>query len=157
MRISYVPEDAEFWIKYYESSLNNGQYQIGGDLPGFKAFQPYHRGGGIGNFFKSLFRYALPLLKTVGKEALVTSSKIASDVAEGRDFKDSFASHSKTAAGSLLKQAGESLSVQKGKGRNKRSRKPHKRRFKRRRKIDFDSFKTSLHPRVVGSDIFSAG
>jgi len=156
MRITYAPENADFWIKYYESSLNNSQYQIGGDLPGFKAFHPYHRGGGIGNFFKSLFRYALPLLKTVGKEALVTSSKVASDVAEGRDFKDSITSHGKAAAGALLKRAGDTLSVQKGNGNNKRPRKPFKRRFKRKRKLNFDSVKSALHPRVVGSDIFSA-
>ena len=51
---------------------------------------PYQRGAGIGNVFRGLIRFLLPVAKTVGKslgkQALRTGAQIASDLAEGRDL-----------------------------------------------------------------------
>jgi len=55
MHINYSPENAEYWLKLYQASLNSQQYQLGGDLQGFRAFAPYHRGGGLGTFLKAYF------------------------------------------------------------------------------------------------------
>lgn len=155
MHTLYIPEGPEFWIQYYESTLNNGQYQIGGDLPGFRAFYPNHRGAGIGSFFKSLFRYAVPILKTVGKEALKTGSKIASDVASGQNFKDSALLHGKHAVGSILETEGKKLTNQSGKGVGKRPRSKG-RQVNKRRKVQKSSLLKELSRGSVGSDIFSS-
>ena len=65
-------------------------------IPVFRA-APYQRGSGIGNVFKRIFRWivpiikehALPIVKSVGKEALKSAVNIASDTINGKDFKTS--------------------------------------------------------------------
>jgi len=51
----------------------------------------YQRGHGLGNIFGSLFRSALPMLKSVGKkigkQALTSGARFASDIIGGDDFK----------------------------------------------------------------------
>jgi hypothetical protein len=73
------------YIAYYRG-------QAGGTLSVFRGSQT-QRGYGIGGFFASLFRRALPLItrgaKVVGKELVRTGVKVASDVMEGQDIKDS--------------------------------------------------------------------
>lgn len=90
MHVPYIPESTDYWLKIYKESLAlQPQYQLGGNLRGFRAFSAHHRGGGLGSFFKGLLRFAVPLLKTAGKQALITGSKVAADIAEGRNFKES--------------------------------------------------------------------
>jgi hypothetical protein len=54
--------------------------------------QRIQRGHGIGSIFSGLFRTVFPILKKVapviGRKALQTGIQIASDVADGRSFKD---------------------------------------------------------------------
>ena len=51
----------------------------------------YQRGHGLGNIFGSLFRTALPMLKSVGKkigkQALTSGARFASDILGGDDVK----------------------------------------------------------------------
>ncbi|GIX71843.1 uncharacterized protein F54H12.2 [Caerostris extrusa] len=65
------------------------------------------RGYGLGGVFRRLFRAALPFLvrggKVVGKEALVTGTKVINDVLSGKDLE--------TAAKSRSKEAGKSLAL----------------------------------------------
>jgi hypothetical protein len=119
MHVGYVPEPPEFWINVYKASIsNNAQYQLGGIYPG-------QRGKGLGSFFKSLFRWSIPLLKYAGKEALLSGAKIATDIASGRKASESAKEHGKAAAGSLLRQTADHIEGKVGGGRK------HKRRRRR--------------------------
>ena len=86
-------------------------------MVGFKGF-PYQRGAGLGSFFRSLFRMAVPLFKSaatsVGKQALAGGAHVASDLVQGRPFMESLQAHSKEGASNLVQQLGDKL--QKGRG-----------------------------------------
>lgn len=157
MHVTYLPENTQVWLEFYKSTIStNPQYQFGGELPGFRAYAAYHhRGAGLGSFFKSLFRMALPLLKSAGKHALSSGSRIAADLSQGRDLKDSLKEHGRNAAGALLHETADR--IQKGKGLGKRR---HTKRnvvpYKRRHVTKKQSLHKIRLPRVVGSkDIFS--
>ncbi|GFW61344.1 uncharacterized protein F54H12.2 [Trichonephila clavipes] len=78
-----------------ELRLNSGDFvpfergQIGSGLTHYKGIN-FQKGYGIGGIFRRLFRAALPFLvkggKTIGKEVLMTGSRVASDVLSGRKF-----------------------------------------------------------------------
>lgn len=153
MHVIYISENADYWLQYYKSSVAlNPQYQLGGELAGFRAYSPYHRGNGLGSFFKSLFRMAMPLLKSAGKQGLVAGSKIVADVAQGRPLKESAIEHGKYAAGSVLHNAADRL--QKGKGLGKRKQAKTVRPYKRRAQSKNKSVAKKRLTRTVGSDIF---
>src|SRR3569832_59432 len=161
MHITYVIEPTDYWVQFYKSTIKDqSQYQLGGNLAGFKAHAPYHRGAGVGNFFKGLYRIALPLLKTMGKQALITGSKIATDIAEGKDVKSSASKHGKTAVATLLhKTTDEIQNLQKGDGIGKVTQKLQNRtirklQYKRKRKGKQSSFVQKCSRRLVASDIF---
>ncbi|GFW07930.1 uncharacterized protein TNCV_3920631 [Trichonephila clavipes] len=79
-----------------ELRLNSGDFvpfergQIGSGLTHYKGIN-FQKGYGIGGIFRRLFRAALPFLvkggKTIGKEVLMTGSRVASDVLSGENFK----------------------------------------------------------------------
>ena len=79
----------------------------GAPLLGFKGVG-IQRGYGLGSMFRSLFRSAIPFLKSgakaVGKAALNTGMGVANDVIAGKDLK--------TATTSRLKQTGQKLKGQ---------------------------------------------
>jgi len=141
----YTPESADYWLKLYQDSLDSQQYQIGG-LRGFRAFAPYHRGGGLGSFFQSLFRYAMPLLKTAGKHALITGSKVVADVTQGRNLQESLKEHGKAATSSFLHETSDNIG-QRGKGRRKRS-------YKRKSRRSNASVASKKRRRAVGTTNF---
>ncbi|GFY67969.1 uncharacterized protein TNIN_431341 [Trichonephila inaurata madagascariensis] len=66
--------------------------QIGSGLTHYKGIN-FQKGYGIGGILRRLFRAALPLPflvkggKTIGKEVLMTLSRVASDVLSGDNFK----------------------------------------------------------------------
>ncbi|GFU05086.1 uncharacterized protein TNCV_574401 [Trichonephila clavipes] len=80
-----------------ELRLNAGDFvpfergQIGSGLTHYKGIN-FQKGYGIGGIFRRLFRAALPFLvkggKTIGKEVLMTGSRVASDVLSGENFKE---------------------------------------------------------------------
>ena len=65
-------------------------------IPVFRG-SPYQRGAGFGSVFRRIFRWivplikehALPVVKSVGKEALKTAVNIATDTLDGKDLKTS--------------------------------------------------------------------
>lgn len=153
MHITYIPEDINYWIEFYKSSINNNQhYQLGGILPGFRAYAQYHRGNGIGSIFKSLYRFMLPMLQTVGKQALITGSKVAADVASGHNVKTSLEEHGRDAASTLLNKAADDIK-QRGHGLGKRKR--HSQNYKKHHILKKTSVLKRKSPKIVGSDIFS--
>ena len=129
MRTYYQPESSEFWLH----CLIDQQYGYG--YPNFVG-TPYQRGGGIGSFFRGLFRAVAPVMKsvgkTVGKEALRAGANILADSAQGRDIRESLKEHGKAALSSTLREAGDI--VQRGKGLG--TRKGLKRIAAKKRKLD---------------------
>lgn len=113
MRQHFNPENLNVWLDYYTSQAN----QIGYGMPGFKGFH-HHRGAGIGSFFRSLFRMAVPLFKSaatnVGKQALASGANVASDILHGRPILQALEERGKEGASSLLQKATDKL--QKGRG-----------------------------------------
>jgi hypothetical protein len=83
MRIQFNPEKFDVWLDYY----NNQASQVGYGIHGFHG-TPYQRGAGLGSFFRSLFRMAMPIIKSaagkVGQQALATGAEIAGDLSRGR-------------------------------------------------------------------------
>ncbi|GFY27767.1 uncharacterized protein TNCV_242331 [Trichonephila clavipes] len=79
-----------------ELRLNSGDFvpfergQIGSGLTHYKGIN-FQKVYGIGGIFRRLFRAALPFLvkggKTIGKEVLMTGSRVASDVFSGENLK----------------------------------------------------------------------
>lgn len=157
MHIEYIPENIDFWIHFYKSSIDDHpQFHLGGELPGFRRYVPpvLQRGAGLGSFFKSLYRLALPLFKSAGSHALSAGSKIAADLAEGKDLREVAIKHGREAAGNVLHDAGKKISG-KGLGKRKKNAKatiP----LKKRRTSKTSSFAKKQSSQAVGSDIFSA-
>ena len=79
-------------MDYYEHFKN----QEGSDLPLYRGFAN-QRGHGLGNWFRSFFRFVVPLVKKhavpvlkkgatiVGTEAIKTAANIATDTIAGKD------------------------------------------------------------------------
>ncbi len=94
--------DEKFWRSYYLQ-----QAQQTGHGAAF-AGVPYQRGGGLGSIFRGLFRAILPVAKSVGravgKQALRTGAAIASDVADGANFKESAKKHGREGVKKVVKE-----------------------------------------------------
>ena len=110
MRVMYVPPSQREWVQFYlEKVKRNGQVGHGDGFQGLA----YQRGHGLGSIFKGLFRLLVPIgkkvLKTVGKEALSAGANIAGDLAEGRNFKDSFKENARIVGKNLLAKGSEAL------------------------------------------------
>jgi len=108
MRRLFESDKLEDWLSYYKNQAE----QVGYGFSGFKG-TPYQRGAGLGSFFRSLFRMAVPLLRStashVGKQALATGANIAHDVSEGRSINESFKEHARRGVAKLAKTAIEKL------------------------------------------------
>lgn len=104
--------------------------QIGG---GYFAGYSFQRGGGlqhgagVGDILKRLWRFVLPLAaraakaaapvaKEIGKEGLLTSSRILANVADGADFRESLIAEGKQGVHNVIGK------IQKGSGKHKRKR-----------------------------------
>lgn len=75
-----------------------------GGGPHFAGVQ-YQRGGGFGSVFRGLMRFILPIAKTagrsLGKQAIKAGSRIATDVIDGRNIRESAEEHSTKAIKNL--------------------------------------------------------
>ena len=116
----YDPNDFNVWLTYY----GNQALQTGYGMDGYKGF-PYQRGAGLGSFFKSLFRMAVPIFrstgKQVGKHALTAGANVMSDMARGRPVIESVKRHSKNETSKLLREAGDAMQEGEGLGRKPKS------------------------------------
>jgi len=103
------------------SALNNYyMQQAGGGQPSYYIGPSYQRGHGLGGIFASLFKAAMPVLKSVApvlkrgakavaKEAITTGAQIASDALAGDNWKDSAAKHGTAATKRLVKKGTKNL------------------------------------------------
>ena len=96
-------------------------------------------GHGLGNIFRSLFRFLVPVakkaVKVVGKQALRSGIDVAGDVVDGQSIKQSLKSRGREGLQNLVKKARGEISGQEGKGLGSRQRKVKKRKAQRPVKI----------------------
>lgn len=148
-------DSPHFWLLYYRQQA----IQSGHGIDGFHGSQ-FQRGAGLGNFFRSLFRVAVPVLRQaakataarVGKQAVSAVGHIAADVAGGAKLKDTLLSRGKEAASNVLRESAEALQAGRGLGFRPLSstvRTPIKRVSKQKRRS------AKKRRRTVQSDIFS--
>jgi len=112
--------------------------QSGRGMPVFEGYRG-QRGHGLGSVLSGFFRSAFPLLRRglafLGKEALRTGAKIATDVADGQAFGDS----AKKRVSERINEVVPGLVPQSGSGRRrrrtyaKRKKAPKRSKAKRRR------------------------
>ena len=128
---------------YYESQFR------GSGLPVFTGY-PNQRGHGLGGFFRQLFNWFVPIVKThavpflkkggeiVGTEVLKSATNVANDVIAGKNIKNSAQENFSNALNNLSEKATVSLKGGGYKRKGKSIFKPKK--FKHRRLIDvFDT------------------
>lgn len=89
---------------------------------------PFQRGYGIGSFFQSLARKALPFLqkgaKSLGRAALNTGVNVAQDVLAGNSLKNSARSRLQQSANTLREHALNQIAAQTGRGAKTLKHKP---------------------------------
>lgn len=108
-----------FWLPYYRHQA----IQSGHGIDGFHGL-PYQRGNGLGSFFRSLFRVAVPVLKQaakttaarVGQQALSAVGNITADVTGGKNLKQAIMERGKQAAANVLHQTADSFQSGSGLG-----------------------------------------
>lgn len=128
------------------------QSGAGGGLSYYSG-SPYQKGYGIGAIFRSLFRTAVPLLKSgakaIGKQLMSSGLHTLNDISRGDDVKTAVKRRMKEAGKQLTDKASDKLKNMIGSGKRKKSNNKRKRRVKKKF-ISRKSRKTSIH-----SDIFS--
>ena len=96
--------------------------QYGGNLSAFHGAR-VQRGYGLGGLLKGLFRAAVPLFKqgakAVGRTALKTGARVASDVLQGQDIKSSLKTRGSQARQELQKKAKKKIVKMIGGGKKK--------------------------------------
>lgn len=115
MHIQYNPEDYDMWLSYYGGQA----MQTGYGIQGYRG-TPYQRGAGLGSFFKSLFRMAVPVLKNIGRkvgqQALHAGADLLTDVAHGKPVIASAKKQLKSSTAKVLRDVGDDLQEGEGLG-----------------------------------------
>jgi hypothetical protein len=95
----------------------------GGNTAGYRGAR-FQRGYGIGGIFKSLARYAIPLLKqgakVVGKRALQAATEVGQDVLQGKNVKVYVKTHGGDVVKDFAEQGAKVLLQQAGRGSKRR-------------------------------------
>ena len=148
-------------VRFDPSSINHYSNQVGyglGELTYFKGLPPYQRGfgfqrgAGLGDIFKGIWRFLLPVIKspamkelgqTVVKEAISSGANILNRVVQGEPLKAAALEEGKSAAETLMEKGIEKIrhSRQKGSGL------PIKR--KKKRSIFIPSHTTVIPPKSL--------
>ena len=117
MRATIIP-DAKQFQQYYLRG------QRGGSLSGFRGAR-IQRGYGIGSFFKSIARFAIPLVKrgaqAIGRRALQAATDVGRDVLAGKSVKQSVKDRGVAAVKDIARQGVKQLSNQSGGGRKRKA------------------------------------
>lgn len=109
---------------YYRDQSGSGVYegplwQEGGAIRGF-AGREFQYGNGLGSFGRTLFRWAKPLLKYLGRETLKTGVNIGTDVLAGEDIKESVKRRAKESGSQIATDAAAAVKKKlSGRGRKK--------------------------------------
>lgn len=130
MYVYFDPDGSVDWESFFtEQSGSNG----------FRAGSTYQRGSGsFAQLLGKLFMSAVPVLKrvgrSIGREALLASSKVATDISEGRNLLESVKSHGNQGYQQLVEKAVNKLQ-QSGSGvKRRKPRKVTKRKQKAKKK-----------------------
>ena len=117
MRVKYCC-DAKVYEKYYLS-------QVGHGMPYFSGAR-IQQGYGLGNFFSSIAKSVLPLVKSrakaIGKQVLQSGVDFASDVLSGKNAQQTAIDGAKAAGSNLLQAAKRKAKLKKV---EKKKRKKH--------------------------------
>ena len=117
MRPTIIP-DAKQFERYYLRG------QQGGSIAGFRDGR-IQKGYGIGNFFKSIARFAIPLVKrgaqAIGKRALGAVVDVSHDILAGKNVKQAVKSRSVETFKDLAQQGVKRLITQSGGGRKRKA------------------------------------
>ena len=116
MRHTYTP-DTSGAMGYYLRNQNGGamNYFHGARI---------QRGYGLGNLFKSVARFVVPLFKqgarAVGKKALETGLAVGGDIIAGKNAKQSIKTRGKQALTGIANQGIDTIKQQVGGGRKRK-------------------------------------
>ena len=117
MRHIIVPD-----VKQFKQYYLRGQQ--GGSIAGFRGAR-IQRGYGIGNFFKSIARFAIPLVKrgvqAIGRRALGAAVDVGQDILEGKNVKQAIKSHGIKAVKDIVHQGVKQSGNQSGGGRKRKT------------------------------------
>ena len=117
MRHIIVPD-----VKQFKQYYLRGQQ--GGSIAGFRGAR-IQRGYGIGNFFKSIARFAIPLVKrgaqAFGRRALGAAVDVGHDILEGKNVKQSIKSRGIKAVKDIVRQGVKQPGSQSGGGRKRKT------------------------------------
>lgn len=114
MKVLYTPVSSEDFIHHFQKG--NGVYFKG-------QYGHISKGYGLGSFFLNLTRRALPLIKKyILPHATTALTDTISDIAQGKNVKQSFKQHTIKAGKNILKTAFK----RKGSGLNKIKNKKYK-------------------------------
>ena len=148
-------------VRFDPSSTSYQSNQVGyglGELSYFNSLPPYQRGfgyqkgAGLGDIFKGIWRFLLPVIKspavkelgqTLGKEAISSSANILNRVVQGEPIKSAALEEGKSAAETLLEKGIEKIKQTRQKG----SGLPIKR--KKKRSVIIPSHTTVIPPKSL--------
>ena len=127
----------DLFDQYYTNQQKGG----GGVFPVYVG-RVRQRGHGIGDIFRSIWRFNSPIFKTIAPHALRAGANIVEDVTSGNSWKDSTMKHGP----SVLKQIPNAISAghearrnQSGSGYRRKRTRSTKRKSTKRRKRDIFS------------------
>ena len=122
MHVDFDPEFVNWDHLLIENQLPLTQFGGGSNYPVFRGL-PYQRGGGIGSIFRTVLRFLIPLGKeagaAIGRQGLESTSRVLSNVLEGKDVKQALKEEGRSGLKNLLNKAADRVG-QMGSGRGKR-------------------------------------
>ena len=117
IRHTVIPDVEEFKQYYLRG-------QQGGSITGFRGAR-IQKGYGIGNFFKSIARFAIPLVKrraqAIGNRALGVAIDVGHDILAGKNVKQAMKGRSIEAVEDIAQQGAKQLRNQSGGGRKRKA------------------------------------
>ena len=117
MRHIIVPD-----VKQFKQYYLRGQQ--GGSIASFRGAR-IQRGYGIGNCFKSIARFAIPLVKrgvqAIGRRALGAAVDVGQDILEGKNVKQAIKSHGIKAVKDIVHQGVKQSGNQSGGGQKRKT------------------------------------
>lgn len=110
--------DSVDWSEFFEKQVGGSFYFEG---------IPYQRGGGLGSIFSSLYRFLLPIGKSIGrelgKEGLEAGSRLLNRLSTGEDLKNSLINESQQGLKNVIDRVYEERKKKSQQGTGKAKRK----------------------------------
>jgi hypothetical protein len=130
MRKPYCCEASQHLYDQYYNYQQNGR----GDFPVYVG-RVKQRGHGIGDIFRSIWRYVFPVIKTMAPHAFRAGANIVEDVSSGNTWKDSAMKHGT----SVIKQIPSVISSVVAERKNQSGSGYRRKRIAKRRRRDIFS------------------